>query len=167
MALLPWDTRPYYLDTVPLAHPPASRLRTQKKENDHPGGTFSVWVRTLPQNWVRVPKPSVYQKVSVYGSTRLASRQRSDDSFVSVAERDVSWMVAFRSAKVAQILRYFRGAKGDKGLSATKSNSFLLRKGTFVILRCAQNDGGLGAFPQQNLVRHCATSPSEAGEASG
>ena len=28
-------------------------------------------------------------------------------------------MVACRSAKLAQILRYFRGAKGDKGLSAT------------------------------------------------
>ena len=28
---------------------PASRLRTQKKENDHTGRTFSVWVRTLPK----------------------------------------------------------------------------------------------------------------------
>ena len=38
------------------------------------------------------------------------------------AGSDVGWIVAFRSAKVAQIPRCFRGAKGDKGLSATKTN---------------------------------------------
>jgi hypothetical protein len=32
------------------------------------------------------------------------------------------WIVAFRSAKVAEICRGFRGAKGDKGLSATVTN---------------------------------------------
>ena len=42
---------------------------------------------------------------------------------VSVAESDVGWIVAFRSAKVARIPRHFRGAKGDKGLSATRNHS--------------------------------------------
>ena len=45
---------------------------------------------------------------------------------VSVAESDVGWIVAFRSAKVVRIPRYFRGAKGDKGLSATETNSYHL-----------------------------------------
>jgi hypothetical protein len=31
------------------------------------------------------------------------------------------WIVAFRSAKVAEIWRGFRGAKGDEGLSATET----------------------------------------------
>ena len=52
-----------------------------------------------------------------------AACRRLNGYFVSVAESDVGWIVAFRSAKVARNSRYFRGAKGDKGLSATKTTS--------------------------------------------
>jgi hypothetical protein len=34
----------------------------------------------------------------------------------------VGGIVTFRSAKVARVDRYFRGAKGDKRLSATETN---------------------------------------------
>jgi hypothetical protein len=36
----------------------------------------------------------------------------------------VGWIVAFRSAKVAWIDRYFRGAKGDGRFSATETTLY-------------------------------------------
>ena len=55
------------------------------------------------------------------GRRTSREKERKNSCKVSVAESDIGWIVAFRSAKVARIPRYFRGAKGDEGLSATET----------------------------------------------
>ena len=90
----------------------------QKRQKN---GNQSAW-STMPRKIGQTPSQCSGRKV--FGSRAPCGPPPAtpkNSKIVSVAESDVGWIVAFRSAKVARIPRYFRGAKGDKGLSATET----------------------------------------------